>query len=109
MLSPKATNRVPESFGGIVTVIATEQTSFRPFESVTVHVTVLGPGGNDAPDAGVQVGPTSGGAPPETVGRSYTIAIGPPVGESFEIDAGHVSRGPPGSTTVGCDGESAQA
>jgi hypothetical protein len=68
MLSPKATNLDTLSFAGTVTVTVNVQTSARALESVTVHVTLVDPGGNVDPVGGMHVGPTSGGSPPATVG-----------------------------------------
>ncbi len=62
-------------FGGTFTVIANVHESVRCWLSVAVQVTVLGPGGNVDPLAGVHAVAT-GGTPLTIVGVAYTTEIG---------------------------------
>ena len=59
---------VPQELAEDYEFLPGQHVSLRCDASETVQVTVVDPMGNVAPEAGVQVGPVSGGVPPATAG-----------------------------------------
>jgi hypothetical protein len=76
MLSPKAMKRVTEICGGRMTVTGNEQLAvWLAPPPVAVQETVVVPGRNAEPDAGVQV-VWIGAVPPWVVGAGHETAAG---------------------------------
>jgi hypothetical protein len=99
-LSPKARKVVAVSRGGAVTWTAKPHDARAPRASAAVHVTVVDPIGNAAPEAGAHATVT-GCAPPLVCGASNETATGRPSGDCRATAAGHRIVGPVGAGPIG--------
>jgi hypothetical protein len=73
-----------------VTVTVKEHDATRALASVAMQLTLVGPRGNEPPDAGLQAVVT-GAVPPVTVGLGNVTAWDPPLIPPTDMSAGQVT------------------